>query len=140
MIVSQTAEYALRAMVYLASLPREAMATSRDVSKATSIPEPYAAKVLRKMVAAGLLGAQKGHGGGFHLARPPERIRFTDILEAVDERLAEEHCAFGWEKCNAKKPCPLHNAVSELKQSVNEWADRTTLADARVEDLARLNR
>lgn len=141
MIVSQTGEYALRAMVYLASLPRDIMATSRDVSRATSIPEPYAAKVLRKMVAAGLLGAQKGHGGGFHLVRSPEKIRFIDILEAIDERLlGDEHCAFGWERCNSKKPCPLHNAVSELKDSVNDWARRTTLATANVEDLARLAR
>ena len=130
MIVSQTAEYALRAMVHLARVPKDTWSTGRDVSQATGIPLPYAAKVLRKMVAANLLLAQKGHHGGFQLAKPPGRIRFADVLDAVEEDLFEKRCAFGWGKCNNKNPCPLHNSVSELKESVSDWARRTTLSDA----------
>ncbi len=130
MIVSQTAEYALRAMVHLASLPRDEAATGKDVSEATGIPLPYAAKVLRKLVAAGLLVGRKGHHGGFALARPAGRIRFADVLEAVEEDLFENRCAFGWGKCNARTPCALHASVSDLRESVLAWANRTTLADA----------
>lgn len=129
MLVSQTAEYALRAMVFLARLPAGAAATSREVSQATSIPPTYAAKVLRRMVAHGLLQGQKGHHGGFQLARAPDRIRFRDILDAVDEQLVSDRCAFGWERCNAKKPCPLHDSVTALKETVVSWAEKTTLAE-----------
>ena len=130
MIVSQTAEYALRAMVHLALLPREEAATGKAVSEATGIPLPYAAKVLRMLVEAGLLVGRKGHHGGFALSRPAARIKFADVLAAVDEDLFEKRCAFGWGKCNARTPCALHSSVSDLRESVIAWANRTTLADA----------
>jgi len=137
MLVSQTAEYALRAMVFLAGLPAGAAATSRQVSKATAIPPTYAAKVLRRMVAHGLLIGQKGHGGGFQLARPAARIRFQDILEAVDENVVTDRCAFGLGRCNTRRPCPLHESASSLRESVLAWARSTTLADVQRRTPAR---
>jgi Rrf2 family protein len=131
MLLSQTAEYALRAMAFLVNSPGGMPQTARDVSRGTFIPEHYAAKVLRRMVRAGLLVGQKGHGGGFQLARPPERIRYSDVFEAVDEELTSDRCAFGFEKCNARKPCLLHESVSALKEQAREWARTTTLASLR---------
>ncbi len=131
MLLSQTAEYALRAMAFLVNVPDGAPQTARDVSKGTFIPEHYAAKVLRRMVRAGLLVGQKGHGGGFQLAKAPERIRYSDVFEAIDEHLTSERCAFGFDKCNAKKPCLLHDSVSELKEQAHDWARTTTLASLR---------
>jgi Rrf2 family protein len=135
MLLSQTAEYALRAMAFLVNAQEGTRATARDVSQATSIPEPYAAKVLRKMVLDGLLIGQKGHGGGFQLARSAESIRIGDVLQAVDEELISDRCAFGREKCNALMPCPLHDTVSKLKEHVRHWARSTTLATLRGKEL-----
>ncbi len=131
MLLSQTAEYALRAMAFLVNSPGGVPQTARDVSKGTFIPEHYTSKVLRRMVRAGLLVGQKGHGGGFQLARPPERIRYSDIFDAVDEELTSDRCAFGFARCNAKKPCVLHDSVTGLKQQAREWARTTTLASVK---------
>jgi Rrf2 family protein len=128
MLLSQTAEYALRAMAFLVNVPDGSPMTARDVARGTAIPEPYAAKVLRRMVQHGLLVGQKGHGGGFQLARPADRIRYIDVFDAVEETLVTDRCAFGSDKCNSKKPCPLHDSVSVLKESAREWARTTTLA------------
>lgn len=129
MFVSQTAEYALRAMAYLATLPDGEGARAQDVSRHTAIPLPYASKVLRRLAQSGLVIAQKGHGGGFRLARAPSRISFRDVLASVDEELNQTTCAFGLGECNARHPCPLHPAVATLRESVSTWANRTTLAD-----------
>jgi len=118
-------------MAFLVNVPSRTPMTARDVARGTSIPEPYAAKVLRRMVQHGLLVGQKGHGGGFQLARPAEKIRYLDVLDAVEENLVTDMCAFGWEKCNSRKPCLLHNSVSMLKESAREWARNTTLASLR---------
>lgn len=131
MILSQTAEYALRAMAYLATLPEGTAVRARDVSDVTGIPTPYASKVLRRMVEKGLLCAQKGHGGGFRLGRPPESIRFLDVLEAADDSLEPQRCAFGWEKCSPTRPCLLHEPIAVLKESLLTWARETTLASVR---------
>ena len=132
MLVSQTAEYALRAMAWLSLLPEGASATCHDVSKATGIPENYAAKVLRRMVGAGLLEAQKGHHGGFHLARAPGQIRFLDIFDAVEEDVVGDRCAFGRARCNSKNPCPLHESALAVRTQVAAWAESTTLASLPV--------
>jgi Rrf2 family iron-sulfur cluster assembly transcriptional regulator len=130
MLLSQTAEYALRAMAFLATAPPGSAVRARDLSQATGIPAPYASKVLRRMVAAGLLSGQKGHGGGFQLSRPPEEIRFLDVLEAADDSLQPDRCAFGLGRCGGHNPCLLHDSMAALKESVLAWARRTTLAAA----------
>lgn len=132
MHLSATAEYALRAMSYLATLPAGASARATDLEQATHASAPYLAKVLRKLVVAGLLVSQKGHHGGFSLARPPARIRFLDVLEAVGHTPDPTRCAFGWGECDPRAPCPLHESWSRLTATFREWATSTTLSDVRA--------
>ena len=127
MLLSQTAEYALRAMAWLALQSRHAPMRARDLSEATQIPLHYLSKVLRRLVLAGLLTSQKGQGGGFVLAREPEQICFQDILTAVDVLPDEDSCAFGWGTCGEENPCPLHVAWSQIKLAMQDWAQNTTL-------------
>jgi len=85
--VNQTAQYALRAVMHLASLPDGSTARARDLSRASEIPPAYLSKIMRRLVTGGLLRARKGHGGGFTLARRPARIRLMDVIEAGGGRL-----------------------------------------------------
>ncbi|MCA8925109.1 MAG: Rrf2 family transcriptional regulator [Planctomycetes bacterium] len=121
-------EYALRAMAYLATLGDES-APALQVADQTGVPAAYLSKLLRRLTVAGLLVAQKGHGGGFALAYEPADISFDEILNAVDVDVDEDHCAFGWKSCDPKHPCPLHPARSSLMESLLHWARGTTLAD-----------
>lgn len=127
--IPQTARYALRAMTCLASAPSGEKVPADAIAARTSVPPAFLSKVLRRLVAAGLLRSEKGHHGGFELARPRETIRFLDVLEAVEVDLIDQDCAFGWGACDAAHPCPLHDTWLELKQSLLVWAARHTLAD-----------
>jgi Rrf2 family iron-sulfur cluster assembly transcriptional regulator len=127
--ISQTAEYAIRAMSAIATLPAAEMIRAADLGGSTGIPAPYLSKILRRLVLAELLISQKGQGGGFALARPAREVRFIDILNAVDAFPAEGRCAFGWGVCDEAHPCPLHGAWSRLNQSMLEWATDTNLAE-----------
>jgi Rrf2 family protein len=100
-----------------------------DLARRVAIPAPYASKIFRQLVVAGLLSAKKGHGGGFRLARRPQAIRFRDVLAAVGLTAESERCAFGWEACDPAHPCPLHPAWVGLKDALGTWAAGTTLAD-----------
>jgi len=122
-----TAEYALRAMAYLATLG-DAPAPAQKIAEETGVPASYLSKVLRRLTVAELLFAQKGHGGGFRLAYEPKDISFAEVLEAVGSKVDEDHCAFGWNSCDPTRPCPLHPAWATLKESLHEWAHETTLA------------
>jgi Rrf2 family iron-sulfur cluster assembly transcriptional regulator len=129
MLLSQTAEYALRAMASLATAPKGQPVRAADLSRATGIPAHYLSKVLRRLVLADLLESQKGQGGGFSLSRPPREIAFVDILSAVDAFPTQGRCAFGWGQCDAADPCPLHKSWSHLNERIRDWASGTSLEE-----------
>jgi Rrf2 family protein len=126
---SQTVEYALRSMVYLALHNEDGqLVRVADLAEAAHIPPAYLAKVMRRMAAAGLVHGQKGHNGGFALAREPSKITLREVLEAAGVTFEPQHCAFGLPRCNAKKPCVLHDTWSEFKERCEGWANNHTLA------------
>jgi len=129
MFISQTAEYAIRAMSAIATLPEGIKIRSTDLGRGTGIPAPYLSKILRRLVLAGLLVSQKGQGGGFSLARAAGQISFIDILNAVDAFPSDGRCAFGWGSCDELSPCPLHNSWSRLNNQLRDWATDTNLAE-----------
>lgn len=128
LLLSQTAEYALRAMTCVTA--SEGPVRAADIATRAQVPPVYVSKVLRKLVVHGLLTSQKGHHGGFVLARPAAQIRFADVLAAAEFDVDRDvHCAFGWGNCHAASPCPLHDAYAELKRSFVAWSHTKTLAD-----------
>ncbi len=127
MLLPQTAEYAFRAMTCLLKRYPDGATRSQDLSEQANIPPFYLSKVMRRLVLAGLVTSQRGHGGGFRLAKPPEQIRFLDILEAVDYQAEMGRCAFGIGRCNPDNPCPLHPAWSTLQGQFLVWASSNRL-------------
>jgi Rrf2 family protein len=116
-------------MAHIAGSPNGNAVTASELAEATHVPVHYLSKVLRKLVTAGLLLSQKGHRGGFVLARTAREIRFMDVLEAVDRAPDRKRCAFGWGKCDSRNPCPLHPAWDKLGGVFLDWTQQTTLAD-----------
>jgi len=126
-MISQTAEYALRAAVYLAENPG-APKTIQQIAGGASSPAGYLAKVMHSLVQAGVVQSQRGPGGGFVLAREPDRITMYDVVCAVDpiDRIV---------KCPLNRPdhesqiCLLHQRLDEAARLVEESFRGTTLAD-----------
>ncbi len=131
MRLTQTAEYAMRAVAYMASQPDDVSHRTQDLSKIAEIPSHYLSKIMRRLVTGGILLSQKGHGGGFTFAQPLDKIRFIDILNAVDYEVDSTVCMFGWGLCNQDEPCPLHGFWAVLKEHFKDWAERYTLKDVR---------
>ncbi len=127
MWLSQTAEYALRAMALLARAPAGEVLVGPDLAERARIPSPYLSKVMRRLVVAGLVVARRGRGGGFSLARAPGTIRLSEVLEALDVEVSARKCVFGWAACRDDRPCPLHPLWVELSARQRRWAEETTL-------------
>jgi len=111
-VITQTAEYALRAIVYLAGRGSTRPASAQEISRAIQVPVGYLQKILRMMAKADLLTAQRGSGGGFALAKVPSAIRVIDVLEATDAGIARiERCPLGIE--GHTRLCALHRLLDE---------------------------
>ncbi len=120
----------MRAATYLAHCDPSTRVTGRDLAKAVNIPPAFLAKIMRRLSESGIVNAQKGHNGGFLLARSPAQVRFIDILQAVDFEPSADHCLFGLGNCDSQNPCPLHKEWSTLKGQIEEWATFHTLDDS----------
>ncbi len=129
LLFSQIGQYALRTMTTLALEAEGSALRASDIAERAQIPAAYVSKVLRRLTEAGLLVSQKGHHGGFRLAKSPACTRFEEILAAVDSLPARDVCVFGWGACQASAPCPLHHSWTELSTGVATWAHATCLAD-----------
>lgn len=126
--LTQTAEYALRAMSILALRADQTPMRANELAAGTAVPLPYLWKIMRRMVAAGLVLSAKGHGGGFRLARPAESISYMDILGVMGYDAKTGSCVFGWGACRNDRPCPMHSSWSKLNETFVAWARTTTLA------------
>jgi Rrf2 family protein len=81
-MITQTAEYALRAMAVLAAEPQRLIPTN-EIAELGDVPPPYLAKVLQQLAGAGLIRGRRGVGGGYTLRRVPDDITLFDVIMAV---------------------------------------------------------
>jgi len=126
-MISQTAEYALRAMVHLASDP-ERLWTVQQVAETTRVPAGYLAKVLQALTREGLLESRRGIGGGFALAGRPDRIRILDVVNAVDPVRRIDRCPLGLEG-HGTDLCPLHRRLDAAIAATERAFAETTLSE-----------
>lgn len=130
--LSHTAQYALRVVAELARRGSDAHVRAADLTVETGVPPHYLSKVLRRLVQRGILHSQRGHGGGFSLASSPAELTVGRVLAAVDA-LPGERCAFGWDRCDACAPCPLHHTWAALNERFLSWAESATFVEGRDE-------
>lgn len=126
-MLSQTVEYALRAMTHLAALPSDAAANSETIAERTQVPKGYLSKVLRDLVVAGLIDSRRGPNGGFALARPASRISILDVVNATDPLKRIEHCPLG--NPAHLDLCPLHRRLDDAIAMIEREFGRTSLAE-----------
>jgi Rrf2 family protein len=126
---SRPAEYAIRAMVFLAEQPSGRLTGGREIADAQQIPAPFLWKILNNLARHKLIRSFKGVGGGYELARPADRITLEDIIEATDGNEIVSGCILGLPECNEENPCPLHFSWKEVRGHLSEMLERTSLAD-----------
>jgi len=120
-------EYALRAVVQLASIAPRA-STTAELAVVTQVPAAYLAKVLQALVKAGIVESHRGASGGVSLAHPPERLTILDIVNATDPIQRITTCPLDL-KTHGTKLCPLHRRLDAALAQVEQAFGKTTLAE-----------
>jgi Rrf2 family protein len=132
-LFSQTTEYALRAVVYLAAGKGEPR-TAAQLAQATRVPPGYMAKVMQGLSRAGLVHSQRGLHGGFVLTRRPEDLTVLDVVQAVEPLQRIRGCPLGL-KGHANL-CPLHRRIDQAIALVEDALRRSTIAELLIEPSA----
>jgi Rrf2 family protein len=130
-VISQTAEYALRAVACLAAQPQAPM-TAQQIADATHVPAGYLVKVLQPLVRGGLVHSQRGLHGGFALTKPPDEIAVLEVISAVDPLEHIHTCPLGL-KAHGKNLCPLHRRLDDAVTMIEQAFGDTTFADLLAE-------
>lgn len=125
-MISQTAEYALRAAVHLAG--QDKPQTTQEIADITRVPAGYLSKVLGSLARAGVVSSQRGLHGGFTLAQKPDDVSVLDVINAVDPIQRITTCPLGL-KAHGKRLCPLHKRLDDAMASIEEAFGDSTLAD-----------
>ncbi len=126
-MISQTSEYALRAVVYLATRPERSF-TAREIAEGTRVPAGYLAKILQSLARAGVVQSQRGLGGGFVLSQAAEEVTVLAVLRATDTALARiEKCPLGL--TTHTKLCALHRRLDAAAALLEEFFGGTTIYD-----------
>jgi Rrf2 family protein len=88
----------------------------------------HLAKVMQRLVKAGLISSTRGPQGGFVLNNSPDRIRLKEIYEAIEGQLPEGECLFEKKVCG-RANCPMGNLLRKINQEVNDYLTGTNIKD-----------
>ena len=124
---SQTVEYALRAVIYLADHSPIGR-TTQQIADVTKVPQAYLSKVLQSLSKNGVVRSQRGIGGGISLIKKPEELTILEVVNAVDPIQRIHTCPLGI-KSHGETLCPLHRRIDESIATMEAAFQNSTLAD-----------
>jgi len=140
MQITRQADYAVRAVLYLAKIGPKTRAATSQIAQEQKIPPSFLAKIVSQLSVAGLLQTSRGARGGVSLARSPEQISLLDVIEAIDGPILLNECVANQGDCTFDDGCPMrpiwietqNELVSRLKMSTfDTFIDQEKTVDQR---------
>lgn len=126
-MLSQTAEYALRIVVFLGTMKGKP-ATTNQIAATTRVPVGYLSKILQNLSRGGIVKSQRGLGGGSVLARDPAELSVYDVATAIAPLPRIETCPLGLAS-HGTNLCPLHRRLDEATAMVEKAFRDSSIAD-----------
>lgn len=128
MQITRQADYALRAMLYLAQLDPSQRAATSQIAEVQHIPPSFLAKIISQLSIAGLIHTSRGARGGVSLARPPEEVSILEVVEAIDGPISLNECTHSVTSCPFGDTCPLRPLWCETQAELVNRLRSTTFA------------
>jgi Rrf2 family protein len=129
MQITRQADYAVRAMVFLAQLGPNNKAATSLIASEKKIPPSFLAKIVSQLSVAGLLQTSRGAHGGVALAKPPEAISILDVIEAIDGPILLNDCVNDMSSCSFNDDCPLKPVWCDAQQMLVNHLSKATFAE-----------
>ncbi|MCO5725039.1 RrF2 family transcriptional regulator [Robiginitalea marina] len=129
-MISKTAKYAIKAVIYLGLHSSEShKILTRDLYEKIQVSESYLAKILQELSRHNIISSAKGRNGGFYLTRDNGDHTLMDIVRVLDGGQYVDSCVLGISQCNAEHPCALHDKVGKGKTEFNRVLEETRVSE-----------
>lgn len=126
---SKACEYGIKATIYIAMQSLQGRRVSlKEIAEKVDSPTAFTAKILHQLAKNDLLDSTKGPAGGFQIEKESiDVIKLADIVFAIDGDSIYEGCGLGLDKCNANKPCPVHDKFVVIRDELKQMLRNTSL-------------
>lgn len=126
MRITRQADYAVRAVLYLARLGLDRRASTAQIAHSQGIPMSFLSKIVSQLSAAGLVRSMRGVRGGVTLARPAAEINLRDIVEAIDGPMLMNDCTSTPAACAMSGSCTVRPVWCDLRREIATRLERVT--------------
>ena len=131
-MLNQSAEYALRATLYMAAQGSRKAYKATALAEALGVPPNYLSKILHALVRTKVLTSERGPTGGYRLAVAPSRLPLERAISPFQELKHRGPCLLGDRACNHNDPCAAHQRWGQMTDVFMSFIRNTTLADMLV--------
>lgn len=128
MIITRATEYAVRAILYMSKFPQGEIILKKDICRTQDVTPAFLTKIFQPLVKIGIVGSQRGVGGGFYLKHDPKDITVYDIFKAQEDPLHINTCLVEEGCCERDKYCAVHGAWSEVREGMVEQLSQYNFA------------
>lgn len=130
--VSRRVDYALRAVIHLASEQDAGrVCTISEIAERERLPRHFLEKIFQQLIRRGLVRSRRGPRGGYELGRPAETMTFRDVIEAVEGPIALNVCVGEHPDCSLLGACGMNRVWAEGQRRVMSLFESTTIASVR---------
>lgn len=127
-VLSHSADYALRAVLYLAEREGTGLIPANEIAEALGVPQRYLGKVLNTLAHAGTLASTRGPRGGFRLTRPAADLTLADVIAPFDAIGKPLQCLLDHRECSQETPCAAHHDWQRIGTEMRDFFERMTVA------------
>ena len=126
MLITRATEYAIRAVLFLAKQPRGEVVFKKDICRTQNITPAFLTKIFQPLIKAGIVGSQRGVGGGFFLLKNPDEVTLLEVIQAQEGPLYLNQCLTQEGACERDVFCPVHGAWREIRAELTSTLSRYT--------------
>jgi Rrf2 family protein len=129
MQLTRAADYAVRAMIHLATLPEHERTLLPALARATGAPSSFLSKVLQRLCAAGYVTSWRGKSGGFEILPAGREVSLRALIEVIDGPVHLNSCLAPGPSCERKQFCPAHPVWARAQEAMLAVLESSTVAE-----------
>ena len=123
MEISREADYAVRAVLELATHEKGVRLSSAEIAERQEIPAPFLTKILTRLASAGIVSTYRGVNGGVILSRAAGEISLLEVVEAIEGPISLNRCQRHPDLCPRECDCAIHPAWGLLRGQLRNSMD-----------------